>query len=239
MVTSNTYKQSGKHSTENVALDTENRWLSRGPSGKLTAEMMRDQVLAASGLMNDRIGGKWVKPYQPPGLWNEMASDIGEPVYRRSRGADLFRRSLYTYFKRTIPPPDMLTMDAAERTVCTVKRQKTSTPLQSLVVLNSPLYAEASRHLAQEMLSEGKSGNDLIFAAFERIVSRKPEQKETTILSKMMEENSAYFGQDPSATDELLGIGTVSVPEEIDRQQLAASTMVVSAIFNLDEAQRK
>jgi len=239
IVTSSTYRQSGRLRPGDLEVDPANRWLARGPAGKLTAEMLRDQALAASGLLNDKIGGKWVKPYQPKGLWYEMASDIGEPVYRASRGTDLFRRSLYTYFKRTIPPPDMLTMDAAERTVCTVKRQETSTPLQSLVVLNSPLYAEASRHLAQLFLTEGQSGAALIDAAFARVVSRQPEPPEKDILLGMLAENASYFANDPAATDELLSIGTAPPPEDLDRQTLAASTMVVSAIFNLDEAQRK
>lgn len=189
-----------------------------------------------------------MKPYQPKGLWYEMASDIGEPIYRPSRGANLFRRSLYTYFKRTIPPPDMITMDAAERTVCTVKRQETSTPLQSLLVLNSPLYAEASRYLAQNLLQAGRSEADLIEAAFQRIVSRSPEPSESDILQAMYQENYDYFGADPElssgpkragAMNELLSIGTVPTNPTVDRQELAAATMVVSAIFNLDETQRK
>lgn len=239
LLTSNTYRQSGRLRPGDEKEDPENRWLARGPSGKLTAEMLRDHALASSGLLHDEIGGKWVKPYQPAGLWYEMASDIGEPIYRPSRGVDLFRRSLYTYFKRTIPPPDMLTMDAAERTVCTVKRQKTSTPLQSLVVLNSPLYAEASRHLAQQLLRDQQGEDALIRAAFVQVVSREPSEPEKNILLEMLAENADYFEEDPAAADELLSIGTVPPPPEIDRKSLAAATMVVSAIFNLDEAQRK
>lgn len=239
MVLSSTYKQSGKLRPGERERDVENRWLARGPAGKLTAEMLRDQALAASGLLHDKIGGKWVKPYQPQGLWNEMASEIGEPVYRPGRGGDLFRRSLYTYFKRTIPPPDMLTMDAAERTVCTVKRQETSTPLQALVILNSTLYVEASRYLSQELLARGKSGDALIDSAFERLVSRAPEAKEREILDKMLANNLDYFSSDSAAVAELLSIGTIPYSPTVDKEQLAAATMVVSAIFNLDEAQRK
>ncbi|MBB4079170.1 hypothetical protein GGR28_001790 [Lewinella aquimaris] len=222
MVLSSTYRQSGHLRPGDRERDTENKWLARGPAGKLTAEMLRDQALAASGLLNDEIGGKWVKPYQPKGLWNEMASEIGEPVYRPSRGSDLFRRSLYTYFKRTIPPPDMLTMDAAERTVCTVKRQETSTPLQALVILNSKLYQEASQHLAQKLLTEEADDNALIERAFQRIVSRPPRAEEQAILNEMLEENISYFSSDSNDADELV-----------------AASLVVSAIFNLDEAQRK
>ncbi|MCP9236557.1 DUF1553 domain-containing protein [Lewinella sp. JB7] len=220
MVLSKTYRQDGRLRPGDHERDGENKWLARGPAGKLTAEMLRDQALAASGLLNDEIGGKWVKPYQPKGLWNEMASEIGEPVYRPSRGADLFRRSLYTYFKRTIPPPDMLTMDAAERTVCTVKRQETSTPLQALLVLNAPLYHEASHHLARTLLARNLSGTALIERAFERIVSRPPNPEERDILIEMLEENRTHYSSEPTA-------------------EPTAASLVVSAIFNLDEAQRK
>ena len=240
LVTSSAYRQSGKLRPGDETTDPENKWLARGPAGKLTAEMLRDQALAASGLLNDSIGGKWVKPYQPPGLWNEMASEIGEPVYRNDRGADLFRRSLYTYFKRTIPPPDMLTMDASERTVCTVKRQETSTPLQALVTLNAPLYVEASRHLATSILSDEPTDDELIEKAFTRIVSRKPEAEERLILADILADNASYFERDAVAAEELLSIGSTSVGKPpVAPERLAAVTMAVSAIFNLDEAHRK
>jgi hypothetical protein len=189
--------------------------------------------------MNGKIGGKWVKPYQPSGLWNEMASDIGEPVYRESQGIDLFRRSLYTYFKRTIPPPDMMTMDAAERTVCTVKRQATSTPLQSLVVLNSPLFNEAARQLATTLFREGKQGETLLNMAFERVLSRKPVAAETRLLAGMLHEHQDNFAGDPDAAMAYLSVGNTRSHPETDAGRLAAASLVVSAIFNLDEAQRK
>ena len=142
MVMSSTYRQSSKVNSKNYKQDSENVYISRGPYKKLTAEMMRDQALASSGLLNKKIGGKWVKPYQPDGIWNELANQIGENKYRAGKGEDLYRRSLYTYWKRTIPVPSMITFDAAERSMCTVKRQATSTPLQSLVLLNDPQYIE-------------------------------------------------------------------------------------------------
>lgn len=239
IVTSNTYRQSSKLHEKIATIDPNNRWLARGPAGKLTAEMLRDQALAASGLLYDKVGGKWVKPYQPQGLWHEMASDIGEPIYRSSRGVELYRRSLYTYFKRTIPPPDMLTMDASARAVCTVKRQQTSTPLQSLVVLNAPIYAEASRHLAQQLLQAHDQDDELINTAFTRIVSRRPSAEEKDVLLTMLAEHTAYFMEDDSTATALLSVGASPVNEAVDRVHLAAATVVVSAIFNLDEAQRK
>ncbi|MEO0732400.1 MAG: DUF1553 domain-containing protein [Bacteroidota bacterium] len=237
IVTSSTYQQAATVTPKLRELDPDNRLLARGPAGKLTAEMLRDQALTASGLLNDKVGGKWVKPYQPPGLWNEMASDIGEPVYRPSKGADLFRRSLYTYFKRTIPPPAMLTMDAAERAVCTVKRQETSTPLQSLVVMNAPLFTEASRHLAKNLLAEEDA--DLVEAAFRRIVTRAPETEEAEILEGLLADNTTYFREQPAAAREFLTVGTTPVEVGLDTTRLAAATVAITAIFNLDEAQRK
>lgn len=239
IVTSATYRQSAKVPVSVLKADPDNRWLARGPSGKLTAEMLRDQALLASGLLNDKIGGKWVKPYQPPGLWNEMASDIGEPVYRESRGRDLFRRSLYTYFKRTIPPPDMITLDAAERTVCTVTRQATSTPLQSLTILNSPLYHEASRELAWYLIRDGHQEEKLLELAFERVLSRKPQAEERRLLTGMLREHQDIFAGDPDAAAAYLSVGTVEAFSEENAGKLAAASLVVSAIFNLDEAQRK
>jgi hypothetical protein len=239
IVTSATYRQSARAPVEALKTDPDNRWLARGPASKLTAEMLRDQALMASGLMNNKIGGKWVKPYQPPGLWNEMASDIGEPVYRESKGQSLFRRSLYTYFKRTIPPPDMITMDAAGRTVCTVKRQATSTPLQSLVVLNSPLYTEAARQLATTLLSEGVQENALLETAFERVLSRKPVAAERLLLQGMLNEHKDNFAGNPEAALAYLSVGSTGRHNEADATELAAASLVVSAIFNLDEAQRK
>lgn len=239
MVTSATYRQSARAPVDALKNDPDNQWLARGPASKLTAEMLRDQALMASGLMNNKIGGKWVKPYQPPGLWNEMASDIGEPVYRESKGLNLFRRSLYTYFKRTIPPPDMITMDAAERTVCTVKRQATSTPLQSLVVLNAPLYTEASRQLATRLLNDGITNEALLEAAFERVLSRKPVAAEIRLLQGMLNEHKDDFAGDPEAALAYLSVGSTDNTNQSNTTELAAASLVVSAIFNLDEAQRK
>src|SRR5438067_7321582 len=139
---SSTYRQSSKASEDLVARDPANELLARAPARRLTAEMLRDQALAASGLLSETIGGPSVKPYQPAGLW-EIA--MGNPKYDQSKGGDLHRRSLYTYWKRTVPPPAMVTFDAAERNVCIVRRQPTSTPLQALALLNDTQIVEAAR----------------------------------------------------------------------------------------------
>ena len=155
IVTSTTYRQSAVVDPEKHRRDPANLLLARGPNTRLTGEMLRDNALAVSNLLSPKIGGKWVKPYQPPGIWEAMANQIGENKYRPSVGEGLYRRSLYTYWKRTIPPPTMMMFDAPERTVCVAKRQSTSTPLQSLALLNDPQYVEAARQLAERMMREG------------------------------------------------------------------------------------
>ena len=152
-----TYRQSSQASPALRSRDPHNQLLARGPARRLTAEMLRDQALAVSGLLVERIGGPSVKPYQPEGLWSVA---MGNPHYDQGRGPDLYRRSLYTFWKRTVPHPAMITFDAAERNVCIVRRQSTSTPLQALALLNDPQMVEAGRQLGQRMLKEGGKSLD-------------------------------------------------------------------------------
>ena len=152
MALSATYRQSSQATPELLARDPANELLARGPVRRLTAEMLRDQALAVSGLLVEKSGGPSVKPYQPEGLW---AVAMGGPHYDQSHGPDLYRRSLYTFWKRTVPNPAMVAFDASERNVCAVRRQSTSTPLQALALLNDPQIVEAARHLGQRMLKEG------------------------------------------------------------------------------------
>ena len=240
IVTSEAYQQSAKINPKSLQKDPENIWLSRGPNRRLSAEMLRDQVLAASGLLNKKVGGKWVKPYQPPGIWKALANQIGENKYRSSRGQDLYRRSLYTYWKRTIPPPSMLTFDASERAVCTVKRQETSTPLQSLVLLNDPQFVEAARKLAESvLLNQNSAVEAAISDAFQIITSRTPEGKELQILVEMYEQELKGFNSVPENSIALLNAGEAPLNPNIDQKQLASMTIVTNAIFNLDEAKFK
>lgn len=237
IVMSATYQQSAKINRNKYAVDSENKYLARGPLQKLSAEMVRDNVLAISGLLANKIGGKWVKPYQPAGIWKAMANQIGENKYRQGRGEELYRRSLYTYWKRTIPPPSMLTFDAPERAVCTVKRQATSTPLQSLVLLNDPQYVEASRHLAQRILKEG--GNNLeeqLSFGFRLLTSRLPQEKELTILSNLYREEIARFEKEQSKAEALVTMGASEKDATLDSKEVAAFTVVANAMINLDEA---
>ena len=240
IVLSATYQQQSTLTPRKYEIDPENLYLARGPNVRLNAEMLRDQALAISGLFNPEVGGKWVKPYQPAGVWKELANQIGENKYRPSRGQDVYRRSLYTYWKRTIPPPAMLTFDAAERAVCTVKRQRTSTPLQALVLLNDPQYVEASHQLAKRMLTEG--GEELeqqLEYGFRLATSRVPERKEITVLAELYETEYRRFQSETSSATALLNTGYSYRPGAHDPAQLAGLTVVANLLLNLDESKMK
>jgi hypothetical protein len=239
IVLSKTYRQAAKLTDSNRKADPGNQWLARGPSRPLTAEMLRDQALASSGLLYDKIGGKWVKPYQPGGIWKELANQIGENKYRVSTGRDKYRRSLYTYWKRTIPPPTMLTLDAPERSVCTVKRQATSTPLQALILLNDPTYLEASRHLAADVLEHYPDDRERLKAAFLRIVSRYPDEAELDKLVSFFEQTRAEYQVDPDEAMSLLTVGDSPASQFSDQAAGAALSFTISLIYNLDETRHR
>jgi len=239
MVLSATYRQDATITPKSLQKDPSNKWLARGPVQKLTAEMLRDQALVAGDLYYEKVGGKWVKPYQPPGIWKELANQIGENKYRPSTGKDLYRRSLYGYWKRTIPPPTMLTFDAAERAECTVKRQQTSTPLQSLALLNDPLYMEAARKIGESLLVQQVGENELINHAFYTIVSRQPTAKESQLLKELFQAEIERFLKASAEANQVLAIGATPYNQSLDKTTLAGLTVVINAIFNLDEAKYK
>ena len=214
--------------------DPDNHWLSHAPVRRLTAEMLRDQALFAGGLLVDKIGGPSVKPYQPAGLWDIA---MGKPQYDQSHGPDLYRRSVYTFWKRTVPPPAPMTFDAADRSYCTVRRQSTSTPLQALTLLNDPQIVEAARFVAQRMLKEGGETTDLQLAwTFRLITSRSPTVRETAILMQMYSEQRADFAADAEAAKRLLAVGEAKSDTALAPADLAAGTVVALAILNHDEA---
>ena len=214
--------------------DIDNRWLGRAPVRRLTAEMLRDQALFASGLLVDKIGGPSVKPYQPAGLWDIA---MGKPQYDQSHGPDLYRRSVYTFWKRTVPPPAPMTFDAADRSYCTVRRQSTSTPLQALTLLNDPQIVEAARFVAQRMLKEGGETTDSQVAwAFRLITSRPPSVRETAILRQMYSEQRTDFAADLESAKKLLAVGEAKPDTAIVPADLAAGTVVALAILNHDDA---
>ena len=211
----------------------ENILLARGPRQRLSADMIRDQALFLSGLLHERIGGPSVKPYQPAGLWKEIAS---ETKYDQAKGADLYRRSLYTFWKRTVTPPLMATFDASPRETCVVRETRTSTPLQALALMNDVTFVEAARVFAQRMLREGgEAPKDRICFAFYHATSRNPKAVELKILSAGLWRHLDFYRQDAKAAKALIGVGESPVPKGIDAAELAAYTLVASLILNLDE----
>ncbi len=238
IVTSATYRQSSRVTPTLLENDPENRLLARGPRLRLPAETIRDNALAVSGLLNTDIGGPSVFPYQPKGLWDEMAFGDGFSAqsYTPSAGKDLYRRSMYTFWKRTVPPPQLTTFDAPDREKCTARRTLTNTPLQALVLMNDPTYIEAARCLAQLAMIEGGRGvGSRIGFAFRRATSRLPSTKEMQVLRNLFQQQLAHYRSDKKAAFELLNVGASKWDEKLDAPELAAWTMVASAILNLDE----
>ncbi|MFT5386134.1 MAG: hypothetical protein ACI8VT_002574, partial [Saprospiraceae bacterium] len=210
--------------------------LARGSRSRLTAEQIRDQALAISGLLITDVGGPSVKPYQPPGLWDEMTSGGGRIKYVQDTGDKLYRRSLYTYWKRTIPPPNMMTFDAAGRDICTVKRQSTSTPLQALVLLNDPQFLEASKVLAFHTIKKCNTAKDCIRLIFRKATSRFPGAEELTGLTSLYEEQKIRFANNEESINELISIGQYPLDfEDMNKADWAALTIIASTILNLDE----
>ncbi len=238
LVTSATYRQSSNVTPALLEKDPENRLLARAPRLRLPAEMIRDTALAASGLLNGEIGGPSVFPYQPGGLWEEMAFGEGFSVqsYEQSHGKDLYRRGMYTFWKRTVPPASMATFDAPDREKCTARRALTNTPLQALALLNDPTYVEAARALAERAVLEGGQGDTARIAyAFRLATARRPTTSETAVLSALLGKQRASFRRDPQAAPKLLSVGESPRKTRMDPAELAAWTMVASTILNLDE----
>ncbi|MBI4622494.1 MAG: DUF1553 domain-containing protein [Verrucomicrobia bacterium] len=230
-----TYRQSSRATPGLLARDPQNLLLARGPARRLTAEMLRDQALAASGLLVEIIGGPSVKPYQPPGLWEEIA--MGKPKYEQGRGADLHRRSLYTFWKRTVPPPTMTLFDAAERNICTVQRQSTSTPLQALALLNDVQMVEAARLIGQRMLLEGGATSDARLAwAFRLVTGRRADERERAILHELYAEQREFFAADAAAAEQFNALGETATDTALSAADRAASAVVAKALLNFDEA---
>ena len=232
-----TYQQSSEAGPELLAADPDNRWLARGPKDRLSAEMMRDQALAASGLLVKKIGGPPVKPYQPEGLWalNRMSG-----AYQQSKGEDLYRRSLYTFWKRTNPPPAMNTFDAPTRSYCVVKRQKTSTPLQALVMMNDPQFLEAARILAERVIWEGgESSAEKIKYAYRLLCSHPPSAKEQNLLQSQYEQALEQYTSQPDQGKWLLDTGESPIDTSLDRAEISAFSVVATTIMNLDASTSK
>jgi hypothetical protein len=242
IVTSAAYRRASHVAPGLLEKDPENRLLARGPRYRLPAEMIRDNALAVSGLLNEQIGGKSVFPYQPPGLWEEMAFGDGFSMqtYVQSHGADLYRRSLYTFWKRTSPPAQFATFDAPDREKCTARRTTTNTPLQALVLLNDPTYLEAARTIAGRVMQEGgKSDKRRAALAFELAALRQATNDELALLTTLAKEQRTYFRSQPKEAEALLKNGESTYDEALPPAELATWTLVASTILNLDETVSK
>jgi len=236
IVTSATYRQSSRvGSPQLLQRDPENRLLARGPRLRLPAEMIRDQALAASGLLVGRIGGPSVRPYQPEGLWREIASQS----YHQDSGADLYRRSMYTFWKRTVPPPTMSTFDGPSRETCIVRRARTNTPLQALALMNDVTYVEAARHLAERVMHQAHSRDERLLRTFRLVLGRQPQPAEMQILQDSFTALEEQFRKRPAAAKKLLSQGETPVEPKLPAAKLAAHAAIASLVLNLDEAVMK
>lgn len=234
LVMSATYRQSSVVSTDKLAIDPDNTFLSRAPRNRLSAEFIRDLVLSSSGLLVKEIGGPSVKPYQPKGIWENSSSGRGVlATYKQDHGENLYRRGIYTFIKLTAPPPSMIIFDASNRDQCEVKRSNTNTPLQALVMMNDPQILEASRVLAAKLLSENGSDEARIIKAFRLIVCRKPSENEVLIIQKYLQERLRSLNIQTARI--LLNPGEYPLPKDMDEVKLASLMQVIGMIYNLEE----
>jgi len=232
IVTSATYRQSSQLTEAGLRDDPTNKLLSRAPRFRLPAEVIRDQALAASGLLNRQLGGPSVRPYQPDGLWKEIASD----QYTQDHGSRLYRRSMYTFWKRTVPPPTMTTFDATSRELCVMNRSQTNTPLQALALLNDVTYVEAARGLATRIMSEGGGTPEhRLRWAFQVVLARTPTVAEQTVLLARYRQVLDYYKVHQKEAAGLVSVGESRAPKRLDQTELAAYTVLASLLLNLDE----
>ena len=241
LVTSATYRQSATTTPEKLDKDGQNRLLSRGPRFRMDAELVRDYALAAGGLLAPKIGGPSVKPYQPDGVWEAVAM-IGSNTrdYRRDSGENLYRRSLYTFWKRSAPPASLDIFNAPSREVCTVRRERTNTPLQALVTLNDPQFVEAARSLAQAaLLHGGDSMESRLDYVARRLLCRPLETAEAAIAQASLADLSTFYAAHPEDVKQLLAVGESKPDSSLDPASLAAWTMLTNELLNLDEVLNK
>ena len=235
IVLSSTYRQSSDRRSE--VDDPDNRLLARGPSFRLPAETIRDQVLAVSGLLNRKVGGPSVRPYQPDGIWEDLnAPPSHREVYRQSTGPDLYRKSIYTYWRRAAMHPQMAVFDAPNRDVCTVERPTTNTPLQALATMHGTVFVESARKLAERVIDEAPAESQAqILRAFRLTLSRSASEKERLLLNRLHRERIVHYRSDQEAADRTLAVGESAVENGRDRAHLAALADVCLTIFNLSE----
>lgn len=241
IVMSGTYRQSSHVTPESLAKDPENRLLARAPRFRLDAEVVRDSALATSGLLVPKIGGRSVKPYQPSGLWEAISyTSSNTAKFQKDAGEALYRRGLYTFWKRTSPPPSLTTFDAPSREACTVRRSRTNTPLQALVLMNDEQYVEASRRFARRIMMEGgTTPEERAVFGFRIATSRTPQADEIDVLLKVYKAQLDEFRANKEAAEKLLKVGDMPPDTSLDAAELAAWTMVANVLLNLDETVSK
>jgi hypothetical protein len=240
ILTSATYRQSAVIPAEKRESDPDNIYYSRFPRNRLQAEFARDLVLASSGLLVKTVGGPSVKPYQPAGLWEASTSGRGLlSTYRQDLKDDLYRRGMYTFIKLTLPPPSMIMFDASNRDQCEVKRLKTNTPLQALIMMNDPTVMEASRVLAEQISEQSEDKNANVENAFRRIVLRKPQAKEFSMIMDYYNEQLDLFKAGKLNEKSTLNVGEYAHAKKIDRKSAAALMKTISLIYNLEEVLSK
>jgi hypothetical protein len=233
IVTSAVYRQSSAASMELIENDPENRLLAHGPRKRLSPNAIRDGVLFNSGLLVEKLGGPSVKPYMPPGIW----SSISNAKYKIDTGDNLYRRSLYTYWRRTLPPPTMMAFNAAARETCIVRSDQTTTPLQALTLMNNITFVEAARHLAERVLNEKEiSDRQRIERLFRMVTSRNPKPNELALLIADLNSYRTEFNQNVKAAERLLAIGEMPNGSGSTPAELAAFTLIANTVLNLDEA---
>jgi hypothetical protein len=237
IVMSATYRQSSRVTPAKLKADPENRLLSRGPRFRLDAEAVRDNALFISGLLVERMGGKSVKPYQPDGLWKAVGYSGSNTVqFTQDHGDKLYRRSMYTFWKRTAPPPTMSIFDAPSREACTVRRERTNTPMQALALMNDTQFVEAARVFARRIMTEGgEPDRDRIVWAFRTATSRMPDEREQKVIAGLLTRYREKYTEHKDQAEALLSVGEAPRDKSLDPSEHAAWTMIANLILNLDE----
>jgi hypothetical protein len=240
LVTSAAYRQAALLTSEKREKDPQNRLLSRGPRYRMDAEMMRDYALAASGLLSHKIGGPSVKPYQPEGVWEAVAM-IGSNTrdYKSDSGDSLYRRSMYTFWKRAAPPASMEILNAPNRETCTVRRERTNTPLQALVTLNDPQFVEAARYLAETTIKQSDTTEGRLDFMARRLLARTLHPDEASIVKAGLTELLSHYAANATEAKKLIAVGESKADPALDTGLLAAWTMLANELFNLDEVLNK
>jgi hypothetical protein len=231
IVLSRTYRQSSRATPEQFGRDRENRLLARGSRYRLDAEVIRDQILATSGLLSQTMYGRSVKPPQPEGLWKSVT--MTNETFEADKGEDIYRRSLYTFWKRAMPPPQMTILNAPNRDACIARRERTNTPSQALLLLNESQYMKAARNLAQTVLDQKNASTDQrLDFAYEVVTSKLPDQNERSVLSTLAADLTRRYLESPSLADDLCA--GLKLDNAQTKAELAAWTIVINALYNLD-----